>query len=207
MKTRKCCFCKHVRFYHMNVSGIYWRGVCECLSVRSHNTWECLPGQIAGFGVGMGWVRSSSPYVVTRQIKKMKVGVAPRRQMDAVTHTSTKSRANRQADTWLQIKCHQKNWRGGTSVCVCVWQTTWCGQKYTDVSVSTWFGCKYAQSCSPWKPNLFIMNKYATVKVEHMNGHYLWRIYTENRSAFVWPNSSDISKSWRVHRNMWHHFF
>lgn len=207
MKTGKRCFCKHVRFYHMNVSGIYWRGVRGCLSVWSHNTCECLPGHIAGFGVGVGRARSSSPYVVTRQIKKMKVGVAPRRQMDAVTHTSAKSRANIQADTWLQIKCHQKNRRGGTSVCVCVWRTTRCGQKYTDISVSPRFGCKYAKSYSPWTPNLFIMIKYAAVKVEHMSGHCLSGMYTEKCSPLIWPSSLDIFESWPVHRNMWHHFF
>lgn len=207
MKTGKRCLCKHVRFYHMNVSGIYWRGVCECLSVRSHSTCESLPGQIAGFGVGVGRVQSSSPYVVTHQIKKMKVGVAPRRQMDAVTHTFTKCRANRQADTWLQIKCHQKNRRGWRSGCVCAWQMTWCGQKYTDISVSAWFGCKYAKSYSLWKPNLFIMIKYAAVKVEHMNRHFLLRIYTENSSPLVSLSFLDFSKSWLVHRNMWHHFF
>lgn len=57
---------------------------------------ECVPGQIAGFGVGAGRVWSRSPYVVTPQIKKMKVS-ALQRQMDAVTHTcAKKSRVRRQ---------------------------------------------------------------------------------------------------------------
>lgn len=107
------------------------------MSESGHNTSECVPGQIVGFGVDAGQVWSRSPYVVTPQIKKKKVSVALQRQMDAVTHTRAKCRAYRQADTWLQIKCHQKlEGKGGVlNVCLslCRAYTIWpriCGQHY-----------------------------------------------------------------------------
>lgn len=45
--------CKHVTFCQMNASGIYNSEIVEvCLWVRTHNTSECAPGQIVGFGGG-----------------------------------------------------------------------------------------------------------------------------------------------------------
>lgn len=96
----------------MNASGIYnskigevWASVCQSgLITRLF----VLQDRLLASGVGVGPVWSRSPYVVTPQIKKMKVSVVLWRQMDAVTHTTcAKSRARRQADTWLQIRCHQ----------------------------------------------------------------------------------------------------
>lgn len=70
---------------------------------------SAFQAQIVGFGAGVGRVWSGSPYVGRRQIKKMKAGVAPPRQMDAVTRNIRgKSRVGRRADTWLQSQRHQE---------------------------------------------------------------------------------------------------
>lgn len=72
----------------MSVSAVYHGKIGEvCVCESGLSTSECLPGQIVGFGGGAGRHWSRSPYVVTAQMKKMKVSEALQRQMDTVTHS------------------------------------------------------------------------------------------------------------------------
>lgn len=84
-------------------------------------------GWLGGWGCGSSLVLGVHMLWHCRS-KKMKVRVALQRQMDAVTHTYTKSRARRRADTWLQIKYRQKL-EGRDERCMglyslCVWGET-----------------------------------------------------------------------------------
>ena len=74
------------------------RGESEgvCLSLRTHNTSECVPGQIVGFGVGL--VQESICCDTADQKDESQRGAA---ETDGRGDTRT------HADTWLLIKCHQ----------------------------------------------------------------------------------------------------
>lgn len=127
----------------------------KCVFVRSPNTSE-HSGQIVFFGMGVGQIWSRSPYVLTQQIKKTKVRIAQQRQMDAVTHLCTWSRASRQADTWLQIK-RREGKRGVLHMSFCVserqhksmWTVlsvlfwvVWSGTVFYGLDKTLWFQCK-----------------------------------------------------------------
>lgn len=124
---------KHVTF--LSYGSVFIKTKQESVVCESGLVWMLLQDRLSA----LGWVQDETGAgVYMLSSCRSKRGKSVWCCRDRWTERHMKSRACKQADTLLQIKCplKMKGRDGCWSVSLCVWETTLYGQKYVDNTVN-----------------------------------------------------------------------